>query len=144
MSKFRTRFDKRVRVTSNTHGESRAKQSFRDECDMNNILKKYHKTGVLPIARSAGQYGDFSEVSDYQAALNKVMNAQNAFMDLPSRVRAEFDNDPGRFLQFATDPKNAQRMIDLGLATAVEIVSPPKGESDQKTQTPPDNGASKK
>lgn len=114
----RTRND-RVRVYSPVGKLSRTKQSFRDECDINNILKKYLKTGILPVVTRVQQYGDFSEVSDYQGALHTVMSAQEAFMDLPSKVRERFMNDPGQFLEFMADPKNGKEAVELGLAVAV-------------------------
>jgi hypothetical protein len=39
-------------------------------------------------------------------------------MQLPSDIRAKFDNDPGEFFEFCTDPKNADEMVQLGLREA--------------------------
>ena len=50
-------------------GVSRTQQSFRDECDINNILRKFNVTGQLPIGSVQPQYGDFSGITDYQSAL---------------------------------------------------------------------------
>ncbi len=43
---------------------SRTQQSFRDECDINNILRKFNVTGQLPIGSVQPQYGDFSGITD--------------------------------------------------------------------------------
>lgn len=115
---FRTRFTERVRVTANTTGPTRTKQAFKDQCDINNILKRYEKTGVLPVAdNGTGKYGDFSEVVDYQGALNQVIAAQSAFGGLSAKIRARFSNDPAEFLKFAEDPKNEDALVEMGLAT---------------------------
>ena len=45
---------------------SRTQQSFRDECDINNILRKFNVTGELPLGSVQPQYGDFSGITDYQ------------------------------------------------------------------------------
>jgi phage internal scaffolding protein len=107
---------------------SRTKQSFRDECDINNILRQFNVTGQLPVNGFQPQYGDFSGVTDYQSALNAVMAAQDSFLQLPAKVRAKFDNDPALFVQFASDEANKDEMKALGLLrqeTAQAVVSSP-------------------
>ncbi len=93
------------------------KQSFKDECDINNILKKYEKSGILEHANKyQGQYADVTGTVDYQTALNTVMAAKDMFMSLPASIRTMFDNDPHEFLEFAQDPENQEAMIEMGLA----------------------------
>jgi phage internal scaffolding protein len=94
---------------------SRTKQSFRDECDINNILRQFNVTGQLPVGSVQPQYGDFSGITDYQSALNAVMAAQDSFLQLPAKVRAKFDNDPALFVEFASDEANRDEMKALGL-----------------------------
>ncbi len=96
-------------------GVSRTKQSFKDECDINNILRKFNVTGQLPVGSVQFQYGDFSGITDYQSALNAVMAAQDSFLALPAKVRARFDNDPALFVEFASDEANKDEMKALGL-----------------------------
>lgn len=95
------------------------KQSFKDECDVNNILKLYEQTGQLPdLIKQNAQYGDFSDVVGYQEALNTVMHAQEQFEALSSAVRERFNNDPAKFLAFMEDEKNVDEAVRMGLATA--------------------------
>ena len=109
-------------------GPSRTQQSFRDECDINNILRKFNVTGQLPLGSVQPQYGDFSGITDYQSALNAVMEAQDSFLALPAKVRARFQNDPALFVEFASDEANKDEMKALGLLrqqTAQAVVSSP-------------------
>lgn len=109
-------------------GPSRTKQSFRDECDINNILRQFNVTGQLPVGSVQPQYGDFSGITDYQSALNAVMAAQDSFLQLPAKVRAKFDNDPALFVEFASDEANKDEMKALGLLreeTAQAVVTSP-------------------
>lgn len=100
--------------------ETMTKQAFKDECDINNILRRFEKTGQLPdLIKQNPQYGDFSNVPEYQQALNTVQHAQEQFAALSSKIRERFANDPAKFLQFATDPANAPEMVRMGLATQV-------------------------
>lgn len=48
----------RVRVTFETDGPSKTHQSHKDSCDVNQILARYERTGMLPPSRSVGQFGD--------------------------------------------------------------------------------------
>lgn len=98
---------------------SKTKQSFKEECDINNILARYQTTGVLPdLILENPQYGDFSEVPDYHQALNLVSKAHEQFASLDAQVRSRFDNDPAKFLDFATNPQNTHEMVKMGLAVA--------------------------
>jgi len=107
---------------------SLTKQSFRDECDINNILRKFNVTGQLPVGSVQPQYGDFSGVTDYQSALNAVMAAQDSFLALPAKIRSRFQNDPALFVEFASDEANKDELKALGLLrqeTAQAVVSSP-------------------
>ncbi len=109
-------------------GPSRTKQSFRDECDINNILRQFNVTGQLPVGSVQPQYGDFSGITDYQSALNAVMAAQDSFLALPAKLRARFDNDPALFVEFASDEANRDELKALGLLrqeAAQAVVSSP-------------------
>ena len=74
-----------------------AQQQFRDEADINTILERFGRTGELVVPVNVPQFGDYSEVTDYHTAMNMVIEAQNSFDALPAKLRAQFDNDPGRF-----------------------------------------------
>jgi len=113
---FRT--NERNRVKFYPRGESLTHQSAKDECDINRIMLKWQKTGVLTHAQNfQGQYGDFTHVTgDYQEHMNAVIEANDMFMTLPANVRKRFDNDPGEFLEFVNDPDNLEEMQRLGLA----------------------------
>jgi phage internal scaffolding protein len=100
-------------------GPGLAQQHFKDECDVNNILRKYQKTGLIDhVNRFQGDYADLSDVPDFQDSLNAVIDAQEAFMTLPSSIRKQFGNDPAAFLDFVHDPDNRDEMVKMGLSKA--------------------------
>lgn len=97
---------------------SMTKQSFVAECDINNILKQYKLTGQIrhiSAKASMGAYEDLPLSTDFQEAMNLVLDAQASFATLPSHVRARFGNDPTQFLGFMADPSNLPEMEKLGL-----------------------------
>lgn len=102
-------------------------QQFVAECDINTIMKQYMRTGDLThIYEAVGQYGDFSDVLDYREGIHQIWAAEASFMELPSDVRDRFDNDPAKFIDFATNPENLDEMRELKLAPALppEPVAP--------------------
>lgn len=117
---------------------SLTKQSFKDECDINVILKRYKLTGLVEHVQSArGGYGDFTQVTDYQSALNAVLLAQDAFLELPATIRERFGNEPDAFVRFVDDPANAQALVDLGLAVAKDAPASPAQPGGSQTPVAP-------
>lgn len=114
---FRTQWTPRVRVATECTEPSLAQQSFKDEVDINHLLEKFKVTGQMPQGIRLPSYGDFTGINDYQSAMNALITARDAFMQLPAQMRSEFGNDPQKFLEYASDPKNAEDMVRRGLAT---------------------------
>ena len=139
LEKFRTAYGKPIRVRKAFSEESRTKQAFADECDINQIMARYEKTGVVDHVKLSGaHYGDFPQIS-YHESLNAVIAAQEAFMALPARIRAKFGNDPGAFVDFATDPDNADEMRKMGLHTQTQNEA--ESHSALTTETPESHGS---
>jgi len=116
---------------------SRTEQHHKDSVSVQNILKQYDKTGIINhVARTTAEYGDFTEVNEYQESLNRIISANNAFEALPSGVRKKFNNDAGEFFEFATNPANLDELRELGLAKAAPAeAQPTKVEVVNSTET---------
>jgi len=91
------------------------KQSFKDECNINNIVAKFALTGQLPQSARKPRYMDCVGVENYQDALAIVDLAAAHFSALPAKVRARFANDPTKMVSFLDDPNNADEAVKLGL-----------------------------
>lgn len=104
--------------------ESRAKQSFKDECDINTIVERFGLTGELPSGVAMPQHGDFTGLTSFHAAMNEVVAAREAFSQFPAKVRARFHNDIGEFVDFCSDPANQDEAVKLGLVAKVEAPKP--------------------
>lgn len=107
-----------------------AKQSFKDECDINHIMAHFEKSGLIDHFNThQGDYGDFAGVEDYHSSLLRIHAAEAAFMTIPSKIRAQFDNDASKFLAFAQDPNNYDALVDLGLAERQPVEGSPDPET---------------
>lgn len=77
------------------------------------------------------QFGDFSDVTDFQTAQNAVARATEYFESLPSRIRASFNNSPSDFLQALNDPEQRSKLEDLGFVAPEEVKSPEPSKEPQ-------------
>lgn len=98
--------------------ESLAQQHFKEECDINEIARRFGLTGEMPQNVKVPVSGDFTGVVDFQTALNAVREAQDGFMSMPAEVRARFANDPQRLMEFLADDRNRDEAVKLGLVNA--------------------------
>lgn len=148
LMKFRTQFDGKSDERSARHvtipiGDSRTKQAFKDESDINNILKRYNVTGILPdqSRQALAHFGDFTNVPSYDQALQTVIDSQDAFMQLPATLRQRFANDPQHLLNFLSDSSNRDEAIKLGFINPPQQAVPapvePQGATSTKSKGKP-------
>lgn len=102
-------------------GPSMTKQSFVEECDINTIVERYERLGGIgtpeEVQRREAAFGDFSGVTDYMDAQNRVLAAREAFAGLSARIRDRFQNSIPAVLEFLGDERNRQEAVDLGIVT---------------------------
>lgn len=134
----RSRYSERVAVITECGGQGRTKQQFKEQCDVNNILKSFNKTGlIVHLNNAVPQYREFTQDDvvgsvgfDYHAACNIVRQAQEGFQALPAQLRKVFHNDPAEFVAFVDDPANFDEAVKLGL------VEPRKALPDEQSAAP--------
>lgn len=95
---------------------SLTQQQFKEEADINTIVDRFMKSGVMPTPTNMPQYMDYEGVFDFQSAMNAVRAADDNFMRMDAKIRARFNNSPQEFLEFFANPENTEEAIRLGLA----------------------------
>ncbi|UDN67634.1 internal scaffolding protein [robinz microvirus RP_78] len=107
---------------------SLTRQEFADECDINKLMAQYEATGLLPTNLNTGEprYLDVSNVPDLQTSLDYLKEATASFMALPATVRRDFDNDALKFVEFAENPNNVEKMREWKLAAPKAVEPPPQ------------------
>lgn len=94
------------------------------ECDINHIMDKYTRTGTVATRTDMGRFGDFSDGVDFHEAQNVIVKARDQFSALASRVRAKFDNDPAKFLDWVhAKERVAKDFEDIGMDMSAEYRS---------------------
>jgi len=104
---------------------SLTQQQFKDESDINTIVDRFMKSGVMPNPINMPQYMDYEGVFDFQTAMNTIRQADENFMRMDAKVRARFNNSPQEFLEFFGNPENTQEAIRLGLAIPQAVAETP-------------------
>lgn len=98
-------------------------QSHKESCDIGYIVDSHLRLGgVPPMPESA--FNDFSEMPDYQTALNTVMAIDELFSNLPIKIKSHFDNNPAALMAAVEDPSQRDTLIELGVFTPKDGPSP--------------------
>jgi len=108
-------------------GPGLTKQSFAQECDINFIMRNVQKTGILPPSNNEALYADVSDIGDFQTAMDKITLGNRLFSSLPSKIRDRFNNNPGEYLAFLSNPENSAEGVALGLLAPPPPPAPPQG-----------------
>lgn len=108
------------KVTTINNLPSRTKQEFAKDCDVNQIVAKYRKTGSITHVRNStnGVYADMTDAPGFLEATQTVAKARQAFEEIPAHIRNQFGHDPENLMRFLNDPKNHEEAIKMGLMTA--------------------------
>lgn len=126
---IRSAFSPRKRVAIKFEGNGRTKQSEKDACDVNLIVKRFIATGELPSGNMRSPvFGDVTGL-EFRGMMDVIAAAQAAFEALPASVRKRFANDPAEFVEFCSDAENASEMVKLGLANKRTEVGSGKGKA---------------
>lgn len=115
-------------ATDFTGEEDMTLQQYKDETDINEILRRFGITGEMSVAERDAYYGDFTVMHDYHTTLETLREAQAKFDALPAKLRERFSNDPGALIDFIRDPANVDEARKLGLLPAKpqsEVEPPP-------------------
>lgn len=105
-------------AASDKNSKSKTMQSDMDAADINKIMSRFEKTGVIIDPNGVERqpvYGDFTGITDYHGMLTAVRNAERVFGLYPATIRNRFDNDPQKFITFMEDIKNDPEAVKLGL-----------------------------
>lgn len=125
----------RREVIARSAKDGRTQDWYREESDINHILETFKRSNDPSVLMRPGanpQFVDLPEGLDYQAAMIQVSKAEESFMNLPSKMRAKFDNDPRTFLDALHDPVHQEYFAAQGFVTPRPAPPQPK-----KNEAPP-------
>lgn len=104
-------------------GPKLTQQHMKDATDINKIVERYNRTGVLQSGKASGKNPMFIRMDgkSFHEMLIKVQETQGEFASLPAKVRKRFANNPENLLRFLESKENLQEAIDLGLVDRDDV-----------------------
>lgn len=115
-----------------------AKQSFKDECDINTIMRRYAQTGLVDhLNTRQPRYMEVPDGLDFASCMAVVVDARERFQLLPADVRDRFGNDPGKLLAFLQDEDNRAEAEKLGLVPKKSAAPTPPEPPAKASAAPP-------
>jgi hypothetical protein len=102
---------------------SPTKQEFRDDCDVNNIIRRHSLEHIAMVANAkGGNYIDCPSL-DYKQMMDMTISVQAEFGELTAELRDAFDNDPEKWLAFL-ETATEDDMREAGLLPTDEVGNP--------------------
>lgn len=140
--KFFTAYDRPPSIPYKEDCPTLTQQHFLEDCNINKIMEKYRRTGILPVNQTRAIFGDFSEGFDFMDAQRQIAAAKEAFAQLPAKLRKRFENDPAQLLAFLEDPENRAEAEALGLVEKKEPEPAPAPQPSPAPAPEPPKGGS--
>lgn len=106
------------RVATYCQEPSLTKQEFKEDADINVILKRVLRTGETPPIVLPEHFADLTGRTNYFEMASKIADANSAFYMLDAKLRAEHLNDPARWADAvvtALEQGNADQLEKLGI-----------------------------
>lgn len=83
--------------------DRRTQQEFFRDTNIHKLLERFQRPENIPYVAANPIYGDFTGLTDYRDAVERVRDADEAFLQLPAHVRDELEHDPGRLVDILVD-----------------------------------------
>lgn len=127
IEKISVRKDGTLRIQQDfSNCPSLAEQHTAHLTDINYLIQKYKPDELGAYLAARSQYRteilghDFSTELNLQQAKNIIYKSKQEFENLPEKIRTSFSSHL-EFLKFIDNPKNEQKMLDLGILTAKQV-----------------------
>jgi len=121
-------------------GDGKTKQKVGVEHDINKLVARFKKDGKMPNLNYSlqnesfdvdGVAVDITDIGDFQDCQNRIIKAEQMFMQYPSTIRRRFNNDTKIFTDFI-QKLNTKESIDeavrMGLLTLTKPAKPEQKE----------------
>lgn len=112
---FTLRENKTRRVQIDCSQGGLTDQSFKNDADINVIVERFNKTGILPTIERKSYFADVTEIPTLEQAFDIVDKAREQFGKLPAEVRRKMGDNPANLENFINDEDNAEFLKKHGV-----------------------------
>lgn len=120
---------------------SLTKQAFAAECDINNIVEKFQRTGQMPVTNNLEARYEHVPVLDLKDSLDLVFAARKEFNELPDEVKTSFGHDEDNYYNFLSNPDHFIDEIERKFEARSDLdssVDSPSADNSLKSATTPE------
>jgi hypothetical protein len=97
-------------------------QSYKKVCDINNIMKVYERTKVMPhVTEKVARYIDNTGIPTIEEAHVIIKEAKEMFYELPAHVRKLMDHNPENMISVLQNPEYTDLLVKNGILVQNEI-----------------------
>lgn len=111
-------------------------QSFKNDADINVIIERFNKTGILPTIEKKPYFGDVTEIPTLEQAFDIVDAARQEFEKLPAEVRKKMENNPAKLESFLEDEENHNFLKKHGVIVQIPEPTPTPAPEPQTAPEP--------
>ncbi len=130
-SELDSRGNKRNKYWSENEGPSETIQSHAAQGNIQEILKRYKQVGIVEnLNQAQAQFLDVTAFDDFADVMRQAGEAQQKFMELPSKVREIFNHDVAEWLDTAHDDDKRAALVAAGWIEDPEVVAVPVAEAE--------------
>jgi len=108
-------------------GQSQTQQQFREECDINLVLKRYgahHDYVPDQVNHALEHFRDLSIApQDLTEAYQVIDQAHEAFMDLPADLRRIVNDSPSVLLELSSSDEGLAKLANAGFGSSKKPLS---------------------
>jgi len=116
---FQSAYSEKVKNPKVNSEPSVTKQSYAEALNIDNIIRRLGQAPIQAAQDFEAIYGEFDS-TDLHDCMDKVNNANRLFAEVPSNIRGQFENNPGLYIDFVTNPDNLEKVREMGLAEALK------------------------
>lgn len=114
-------------------------QSFKDDCDINNLVENWLRTGVAQFTSRTPQFADVSSVPDAHSARNLITLAQQEFALLSDDEKRHYGH-PMAFLEALVEATEAEGTENpLGVTVPSDTTQPETSQKGAPNETQVDS-----
>lgn len=107
--------------------------SFAPACDVNDIVKRYERTGSDPfLDRKQNQRFGVASTVSYEQAMRAQAEIASAFAHLPLSERLRYDHDPHAWFEDAVRPEPVEELSGAPEPPQAELF--PEGATDDEKE----------
>lgn len=115
MPKFYTSYNRPPRVASGAGGASMTQQQFAQECDINYIVKRAQRTGVIPVVSTQEMIFGTLDEDTFKQRMDKMAEIKSYFDGLPAEIRLHYQNSVNEFIAAMNTEEGIEEGRKLGI-----------------------------